>query len=193
MGKDGWDDGWNPKAEVRKPREGRRAKPEARSWKAEGQGLKAATKHESPHWPGLNCRKRTQGTQRRNLRPCHPESVDCHASRGGQGTTCPSRVHALACWACAPCGPRGRDAQRPHRVRTQNQPNRSGSGSPHWLPSMVLMEPSGRYSSSITLRLRNQVLPPDGFESWWNRYHLPLNSQMEWWVVQPTTGVRMTP
>jgi len=53
-----------------------------------------------------------------------------------------------------------------------------GSGRYYW-PGMVLMEPSGRYSNSVTFRLRSQVLPPEGTESWWNKYHLPLNSQMQ--------------
>lgn len=53
--------------------------------------------------------------------------------------------------------------------------------------------PSSLYSISTTFMLRSHVRPPLGWLSWWKRYHLPLYSTMEWWVVHPTTGSRITP
>src|SRR5690606_18201145 len=63
----------------------------------------------------------------------------------------------------------------------------------NYCPSIVLINPRSSYSNSTIFMLRNHVFPPDGTASWKNRYHFPLNSKMLWCVVQPTTGVSMTP
>ena len=58
---------------------------------------------------------------------------------------------------------------------------------------IVMILPSSSYINGMTFRLRSHVVPLLGTQSWWNRYHWPLYSAMLWWVVQPTTGSRITP